>query len=243
MDMESFGFTEILAVAESVLGLAALLVALLGGVTILQRRSDGAGRLMGASALTLFVGFALYFVPRALAGLAGMESGFWLSAGRMAAALAVTVFCILLSLLWEKLYAQKNGFFAEAHVRELSGARALTCLFPVFVRLSARMQGEKTDPMADVTGLEALILPAVRGVTLLAVAAIVAWHWRKTRSALPTLRHVWLLLSLAALFEIAADFGAAYAPATALLCIPELVCLLWIVTMFVRFAGETGERH
>ena len=37
-------------------------------------------------------------------------------------------------------------------------------------------------------------------------------------------------------------FGAVYAPAT-LLCIPELVCHMWIVALFVRFAGETGERH
>ena len=235
--------TDYLALAECVFMLAALLTALLGGVTILQRRGDGAGKLMGWAALVLFIGEALHLVPRALALLAGMENAFLLLAGRMAAALALTVFCILLSLLWEKLFEQKNGFFTEAHVRELSGARALACLFPVFYWLSGIMGGDRADPMAGATGWEALIVPAVRGVTLLIVAAVVAHHWRKTRAQLPTLPPVWLLLALAALFAIASDVGAVYVPALELLYIPQLVCLLWIVAGFVRFAGETGERH
>ena len=236
-------FTEYLVLAESAFGLAALLAALLGGVTVLQRRNDAAGKLMGWSALVLFIGEALHLVPRTLAGLAGMENGFLLLAGRMAAALALTVFCILLSLLWEKLYAGKNGFFTEAHVRELSGARALACLFPVFYWLSGLMRGETADPMAGASGMEALIVPAVRGMTLLIVAAIVAHHWRTKRAGLPTLRHVWQLLLLTALFEIAADVGAVFIPALEWLYIPKLVCLLAIVLCFVRFAGETGEKH
>ena len=236
-------FSEILTIAECVVDLAALLVALLGGVTILQRRNDSVGKLMGWSALILFIGFALYLVPKAMAALAGMDNGFLLLCGRMAAAIAVTVFCILLSLLWEKLYAAKNGFFAEAHIRELSGARGLACLFPVFYWLSGIMGGEKADPMADAAGLEALIVPAVRCVTLLIVVAVVAHHWRKTRDTLPTLKNVWWLLVGSMLFAIAADLGMVFVPALELLYIPQLVCLLAIVALFVRFAGETGELH
>lgn len=234
---------EYLVYVESVCDLAALLVALLGGVTILQRRNDGAGKLMGWAALVLFIGEALNLVPRALNKLTGTGGAFLLLAGRMAAALAVTVFCILLSLLWEKLYEGKNGFFTEMHVRELSGARALACLFPVIYWLSELMQGGKENPMADASGLEAMIVPAVRGVTLLIVAAIVAHHWRKTRNEIPGLRLVWLLLILSALFEIAADLGAVLIPALEYLYLPQLVCLLWIVILFVRYAGETGEKH
>ena len=234
---------QYLAYAEGLFDLAALLVALLGGVTVLQRRNDGAGKLMGWSALVLFIGEALHLIPRVMAGLAGLENGFLLLSGRMAAALALTVFCILLSLLWEKLYAGKNSFFTEMHVRELSGARALACLFPVFYWLSGIMGGERGDPMAGAAGLEALIVPAVRGATLLIVAAIVVHHWRKKRAELPTLGRVWWLLLLAAAFEIASDFGAVFIPALELLYIPKLVCLLAIVLLFVRFAGETGEKH
>ncbi len=234
---------QYLVYTESLLDLAALLVALLGGVTILQRRSDGAGKLMGWAALVLFIGEALRLVPRALNQLIGAGGDFLLLAGRMAAALAVTVFCILLSLLWEKLCAEKNGFFTEMHVRELSGARALACLFPVVYWLSGSMQGGAADPMADASGLEAMIVPAVRAVTLLIVAAIVAHHWRKTRDKIPTLRSVWLLLILAALLEIGADLGAVLVPALEYLYLLQLVCLLWIVILFVRYAGETGEKH
>ena len=234
-------FTGIL---ECVIGLAALLVALLGGVTILQRRNDSAGKLMGWAALVLFVGYALYLVPKALAGMAGMESSFLPAAGRMAAALAVTVFYILLSLLWEKLYEKKNSYYAEMGVRDLSGIRALGCVGPIVLGLVGVMDAEsRFDPLEGVPFYYALIAPAVRCVPLLIVALIVAASWRKTRDALPTLKNVWWLLLLSALFGVAADFGMVFVPALELLYLPQLVCQLAIVVFFVRFAGETGELH
>ena len=234
---------DYLVIAECVVGLAALLVALLGGVTILQRRNDAAGKLMGAAALVLFIGYALYLIPRALVELAGLESGFLPVAGRMVAAIAVTVFYILLSLLWEKLYEKKNSYYAEMAVRDLAGIRALGCVGPVVLHLSALLQGEETGDLFGGSVWLALIVPAVRCVPLLIVALIVAAHWSKTRDALPTLRNVWLLLGLSALFGIASDVGAVFVPALEYLYFPQLVCLLWIVLLFVRFAGETGEKH
>lgn len=239
--MESIDY---LVIAECVLGLAGLLTALLGGVTILQRRNDGAGKLMGWSALTLFIGYALYLIPKALAGLAGMEKSFLLLAGRMAAALAATVFCILLSLLWEKLYEKKNGYYAEMLVRDLSGIRALGCVGPIILALVGVMDPEGGfDPLAGLPFYFALIVPAVRCVPLLVVSVIVAAHWRKTRDALPTLRPVWPALVLSMLFGVAADLGRVFIPALELLWIAQLAFLLRIVVLFVRFAGETGELH
>ena len=237
-------FTEILGIAECVVGLAALLVALLGGVTILQRRGDSAGKLMGWSALVLFVGYALYLVPKTLTGLAGLESSFLPAAGRMAAAIAVTVFIILLSLLWEKLYEKKNSYYAEMGIRDLSGIRALGCVGPIVLGLVGFMEADGSfDPLDGVPFYFALIAPAVRCVPLLIVAGIVAAHWRGTRDALPTLRPVWWLLLLSVLFGVAADVGRVFVPALELLYLPQLVCLLAIVVFFVRFAGETGELH
>ena len=237
-------FTGILAIAECVVGLAALLVAVLGGITILQRRGDNAGKLMGASALILFIGYALYLIPRALKGLAGLETGFLPTAGRMAAAIAVTVFYILLSLLWEKLYEKKNSYYAEMGVRDLSGIRALGCVGPIVLGLVGVMDAEsRFDPLEGVPFYFALIAPAVRCVPLLIVAVIVAASWRRTRDALPTLKNGWWLLLLSALFGIAADVGMVFVPALELLYLPQLICLLAIVGRFVRFAGETGELH
>ena len=237
-------FTNILVIAECVIGLAALLVALLGGVAILQRRNDSAGKLMGWSALVLFIGFALYLIPKALAGLAGLENGFLPAAGRMAAAIAVTVFYILLSLLWEKLYEKKNSYYAEMGVRDLSGIRALGCVGPIVLGLVGFMDADgRFDPLEGVPFYFALIAPAVRCVPLLIVAVIGAASWRKTRDALPTLKSVWWLLVVSMLFGVAADFGMVFVPALELLYLPQLVCLLAIVGLFVRFAGETGELH
>lgn len=223
--------------------LAAALVALLGGVTILQRRNDSAGKLMGWSALILFIGEALRLLSLLLEHFTQSNPGFWGMTGRMAAALAVTVFCILLSLLWEKLYEKKNGFYVEMLVRDLSGIRALGCVGLIVLYLSDILQGEVYDPMAGVPALYALIAPAVRCVPLLIVAAVVARQWHKTRDAQPTLKNVWLALVLSALLGTAADIGAVFVPALRLLWIAQAVCLLWIVLVFVRFAGETGELH
>ena len=231
---------EYLLYAECALILAALLTAGIGGVTILQRRPDATGKLMGWAALVLGIGEALYLIPRAGEGLGFWEPGLGGLAGKTAAALAVTVFCILLSLLWEKVYEKKNGFFAEAHIRELSGARALACLFPLFLWLSDSLQGEKGTALE---GTAALAVAGVRGLTLLIVAAVVARHWYVTRAEVPTLRNVWWLLVLGVLFEIGADLGAVFVPALTYLWVPELVCLLGIVLAFVRYAGETGELH
>ena len=67
---------EYLLYAECALILAALLTAGIGGVTILQRRPDAAGKLMGWAALVLGIGEALYLIPRAGEGL-----GFWAGTG------------------------------------------------------------------------------------------------------------------------------------------------------------------
>ena len=75
-----------MAYAECAFILAALLTAGIGGVTILQRRTDGAGKLMGGAALTLCAGEALSLLPRAAHRLGFLpEPGLGSLAGRMAA--------------------------------------------------------------------------------------------------------------------------------------------------------------
>ena len=235
--------SEYLVWAEGILGFAAMLAALLGGITILQRRNDAAGKLMGWTALILCIGEALRLAAWLLRSFTERNAAFWSLTGRMAAALAVTVVCVLLSLLWEKLYEKKNSYYAEMLVRDLAGIRALGCVGPIVLYLSNILQDEIYDPLAGVPALYALIAPAVRCVPLLVIAAVVAWHWRKMRDALPTLQSVWLALVLSALFGVVADIGAVFVPALRLLWIAQAACLLWIVMRFVRFAGETGELH
>jgi hypothetical protein len=129
-------------------------------------------------------------------------------------------------------------------VRDLSGIRALGCVGPTVLMLVGVLSEDYGfDPLEGVPFTFALIAPAVRCVPLLIVAAVVARSWHKTRDALPTLQNVWPALILAALFGVAADFGAVFAPALELLWLVQLACLLWIVVRFIRFAGETGELH
>ena len=230
-------WSEVSALALGVASKAALLCAALGGITILQRRHDTAGKLMGWSALTLLLGDAFHLIPRALEALTGLAPGLWGGVGRMLCAVAITVFCILLLLAWEALSGRKAGFYAEMLSRHSGGLRLLLCLGPIFYSLV--FDG---DPYAGAAGWTRLLLPGLRSVLLLVLAIDVARLYFKTRQDLPGLQMIWWLLLAAAGFETVSDLGGAWVPALAAAHAGTIVCLLAITLCFVRFtARHSGD--
>ena len=224
-----------LGYADWLLRAAAALIAVISGVTILERRRDGAGKLMAGAAFVLFAGIVCELLPRVLgAGALGR------AAGRMGWLLAITVIPILLSLLWEKLYGKKPGYYAEMLLRDVSGIRALACIVLPVILLSGSMQGELYDPYAGTPAYLRLIEPGVRSITLCVAVIVVSRHWRAAREEIPALRSVWLWLLGAALFEIAADLGGGLVPALQMPELLSLACLAAILLIFVRYAGEAA---
>lgn len=221
--------------ADWLIRAAAALVFVISGVTILERRKDGAGKLMGAAALALFLGVCCGLLPRVLnAGALGR------AAGRTVWFLALTVVPILLSLLWEKLYGKKLGYYAEMFLRDVSGIRALACVVLPIILLSGSMQGELYDPYAGTPAYVRLIEPGVRSIALCVAVIVVSRHWHAAREEIPALRGVWLWLAAAALFAVAADLGGTFVPALQKLELLTLACLAALLLSFVRYAGEAA---
>ena len=226
---------EFVEYADWLIRAAAAIVAVVSGVTIRERRKDAAGKLMGGAALALFVGIACELLPRVLGAAA-----LWRSAGRTVWGLALTVFCVLMTLIWEKACETKMGFYAEMLTRHSSGIRALACLAPFLFRAASVMQGESADELSEFP--LSLIAPGVRSLMLAVAAAVISSRWHKTRGHSATLRDVWLWMLGAAVFEIAAELGAAVFPPLEKLELLSLVCLAAILLRFVRWSGErAGE--
>ena len=227
---------DYLEYADWLIRAAAGMIAVISGVTILERRKDGAGKLMGWTAFAVFLGVCCDLLPRVLnAGALGH------AAGRTGWLLALTAVPILLSLLWEKLYGKKLSYYAEMLLRDVSGIRALACVILPIILLAGSMQGERFDPYAGAPAYIRLIEPGVRSAALLVAVIDAARHWRGTREEIPALRSVWAWLLAAAVTEIAAETGAVLVPVLGKLELLALVCLSALLLRFVRFSGESAE--
>ena len=225
---------EYVEYADWLLRAAAGLIAAISGFTIRERRGDGAGKLMSGAAFVLLVGIVCDLLPRATGAAA-----LWRSAGRTVWGLALTVFCVLMTLAWEKIYDVKMGYYAEMLTRDTSGIRALACIAPFIFRLASVMQGESAEIMSEWP--LSLIAPGVRGLMLAIVTAVISSRWHKTREQNAPLRGVWLWMLGTAVFEIAAELDAAFHPLLEKLELPALACLSAIVLAFVRFCAEQPD--
>ena len=224
---------DLIGYADWFIRAAAAVLAGVCGATMLERRSDGAGKLMGWMALVLMLGGAGELLFRVLgAGPLGRSAGlmFW--------TLALTVFCVLLVLVWEKLCEAKQGFYSEMLLRHFSGIRALGCIAPFVARLAYAMQGESTDILSGAPLAAGFIAPGIRCLGLAVAAGVGVRLYRKTAGQIRALNKVWLWLLGAAALEIVSELGAVVVPALEMLHLAALVCLSGLLLSSVRFSGE-----
>lgn len=228
---------DLIGYADWLIRAAAAVLAGVCGATMLERRSTGAGKLMGWMALMLTLGGVGELLFRVLgAGALGR------SAGQMLWTLALTVSCVLLVLAWEKLYGKKQGFNSEMLLRHFTGIRALGCIAPFVVRLAYAMQGMSTDILNGAPPAAGFIAPGIRCLGLAVAAGVGVRLYRKTVGQIRTLDKVWLWLLGAAALEIASELGAVVVPALETLHLAALVCLSGLLLSFVRFSGgENGD--
>ncbi len=226
------------AYADWLLRAAAAVLAGAAGFTVRERRKDAAGRLMCGAAFVLCVGIVCDLLTRVLgAGTLGR------AAGRAGWFVALTVFLILLSLLWEKRFDRKLGHSAELLLRDVSGIRALACVALPIILLSGAMQGEGFDPFDGVPAYYRLIAPSIRSLCLLVAAGVVVRCWRTAREAVPALANVWLWLLAGTVLECAADLASAFFPAAfrETLELLALACFCAILLCLVRDAGDGDD--
>ncbi|WP_458862865.1 hypothetical protein [Acidaminobacterium chupaoyuni] len=129
-----------MAIGESVFDIAYLLTVLtLGIIMICQSRGNAQYRLFGIMAVVLGAGDAFHLVPRVMAlttdGLARHTVA--LGIGKWVTSVTMTVFYVLLYLVWRKRYRITGRRVLTAAVWLLAVCRVVLCFFPQNRWLSA----------------------------------------------------------------------------------------------------------
>ncbi len=93
---------------ESSFDIIYLIFAIASGIIILMKRKDSIGKFMGSAALILGIGDAFHLIPRVLNYFVDGDFNFWLGFGKMVTSITMTVFYVLMYLLWLKAYNAKE---------------------------------------------------------------------------------------------------------------------------------------
>ena len=208
---------------ESAFDILYLLFAVTAGICILCRRRDRIGTLMGSAALILGCGDAFHLVPRVLDYFIDADLTAWLGIGKLVTSVTMTVFYVLMYLLWINAYGRKKNKGLGAAVYALASVRVILCLLPQNKWL------ENDSPV--VWGI-------IRNVPFVALGVIIVCLFFRTRKEIGTLRPVWLLVSLSFLFYILVAVAAPLLPILGMLMLPKTVCYMILIGVFLKYSKQ-----
>ena len=115
---------------ESAFDIIYLLFAVVIGVSILRRRKDRIGTLMGSAVLILGLGDAFHLIPRVINYFGSGDYTAWLGFGKLVTSITMTVFYLLLYRLWLRAYGEPENKKLTLAVYALTAVRVLLCLLP-----------------------------------------------------------------------------------------------------------------
>ena len=115
---------------ESAFDIIYLLYAVAIGVSILRKRRDVTGRLMGSAVLILGLGDAFHLIPRVINYFGSGDYTAWLGFGKLVTSITMTVFYLFIYRLWLKVYEEPENRKLSITVHALTVIRILLCLLP-----------------------------------------------------------------------------------------------------------------
>ena len=208
---------------ESTFDILYLIFAVTVGLSILCRRMDAAGRLMGSAVLILGIGDAFHLVPRVLNYFVDADFAAWLGIGKLVTSITMTVFYLLLYRLWLRVFDERESRTLSAVVYALTALRVLLCLLP------------QNNWLANESSV---LWGVVRNIPFVALGCVVVWLYFKKRTAIRTLSPVWLLVTLSFLFYIPVAVAAGVVPLLGMLMLPKTVCYMILIWVFWKYASE-----
>ena len=211
---------------ESAFDILYLLFAVAVGVSILRRRRDLTGRMMGGAVLILGLGDAFHLVPRVLNYFVAGDFTAWLGFGKLVTSITMTAFYVLVYHLWHRVYGEKEDRRLSIAVWALAAVRVLLCLLPQ----NRWLQNEGSVLMGIVRNIPFVLLGCV----------IVVLYFRK-RAAVRCFRSVWLLVALSFLFYIPVAAAASLVPMLGMLMLPKTVCYMLLIWCFRTYALTVPE--
>ena len=212
------------AIGETVFEVAYLILVITLGIVIL-RRSGGRHelRLFGSAAVLLGTGDSFHLVPRMLAlWTTGMDSyAMWLGVGKLITSVTMTIFYVLLFLVWKERYAGGRRLRElTCAVFGLAAARILLCLMP---------------QNRWFTNDGPLLWGIIRNVPFLLLGLLVILLFlRSARDRGDPYRLLWLALTLSFAFYIPVVLFASAVPMLGMLMLPKTCAYVWAVLMGLK---------
>lgn len=190
----------------------------IGIVMITRGRKNGQYLLFGIMAVTLGAGDAFHLVPRAYAlcttGLENYTAA--LGIGKLITSITMTVFYLLLYVVWRKRYQVRGKEALTAAVLTLAAARIILCLFPQNAWTSVN------PPLA--WGIFRNIPFALLGLLI-----IVLFYRSAKKTEDRPFRFLWLTIVLSFAFYLPVVLFADRFPPIGALMIPKTCAYVWTV--------------
>lgn len=213
---------------ESAFDIIYLVFAITAGILILLKRKDRVGALIGSAVLILGCGDAFHLVPRVLNYFIDSDFTAWLGIGKLITSLTMTVFYILMYMLWFKVYGERENKKLTAAVYALAAIRFVLCLLP--------QNNWLTNESSVTWGI-------IRNIPFVALGAIIVWLYFKSREKIREFRFVWLLVALSFLFYIPVAVAAGIVPMLGMLMLPKTVCYMLLIWVFLRYSGYNKNKQ
>lgn len=204
---------------ESSFDIIYLIFAITSGIIILMKRKDSIGKLMGSAALILGIGDAFHLIPRVLNYFVDGDFNFWLGFGKMVTSITMTVFYVLMYILWLKAYNAKEEKAFMIAFYFLAVSRIVLCLFP---------------QNRWFTNDSPLLWGIIRNIPFVVLGAMIVVIYFIKRKEIKALRFVWLMVLLSFAFYIPVTIGASFIPILGALMLPKTICYMLIMVCFLK---------
>ncbi|MBR5110057.1 MAG: hypothetical protein IK099_07665 [Clostridia bacterium] len=206
---------------ESAFDIIYLLFAIVMGASILRRRKDRIGTLMGSAVLILGIGDAFHLIPRVINYFGSGDYTAWLGFGKLVTSITMTVFYLLMYRIFLKVYGEKENQKLSMTIYILAAIRVLLCLMP--------QNGWLQNNGSVLWGV-------IRNIPFVALGGVIVYLYYRRRAAIPCFRWVWLLVTLSFLFYIPVAVAASLVPMLGMLMLPKTVCYMLLIWCFRKYA-------
>ena len=202
---------------ESTFDILYLLFVIISGIVILVNAGSKAQKYMGMAALILGCGDAFHLIPRVLNYFFEADFTVALGIGKLITSITMTVFYVLLYIIWMEYYQQKENRRLTTVVFGLMAARILLCLLP-------QNNWIRND--------SSIVWGIIRNIPFTILGGIICFLFFIRRMDKKPFRFLWICILFSFLFYIPVAVGAGAVPALGMLMLPKTVCYILVVCMF-----------
>lgn len=204
---------------ETIFDVCYLLLALVIGISILIKRKDQLGKLMGIATLVLGCGDAFHLVPRMLDYFVKADFTAALGIGKLITSITMTVFYVLLYYIYQRNYQVAKNKKLESCIWILAVIRIALCLLP---------QNRWLTNDGNVA------IGMIRNIPFVILGAMVIVLFYQHRKEDKIFKNMWMEILLSFLFYLPVVIGSSSVPMLGMLMLPKTVCYILMILSFKK---------